>query len=144
MRERLEWTDVKLLRSILVFLDTCSWTAPVRVVRRSSSSSDTEEEEEADDKAEIRAAVEHIITVFRHPLEAKGASLSSNDDDLEAVDFCRRYLDCQLEDYRKVCYKLHSTHNSQKWPNVLLISELLFSLPFTMVGRPCSQAKPKA
>ena len=28
MRERLEWTDVKLLRSILVFLDTCSWAAP--------------------------------------------------------------------------------------------------------------------
>ena len=55
MRERLEWSDVKLLRAILVFLDTCSW----------ASRAD-------DDMAEIRAAVEHIITVFREPLEAKG------------------------------------------------------------------------
>ena len=129
MRERLEWTDVKLLRSILVFLDTCSWTAPVRVVRRSSSSSDTEEEEEADDKAEIRAAVEHVITVFRHPLEAKGASLSSIDDELEAVDFCRRYLDCQLEDYRKVWYKLHSNHNSRKWPTCFLSASYCSACP---------------
>ena len=123
MRERLEWTDVKLLRSILVFLDTCSWAV--------GASSDTSEEM-ADDMADIRAAVEHIITVFRKPLEAKGACLSSLDDELEeVVQFCRRYLDSQLEDYRKVWFKLHSTHDSRKWPTVLLLSELLFSLPFT-------------
>ena len=117
MRERL---DVKLLRSILVFLDTCSWVV--------GASSDTSEEM-ADDMANIRAAVEHIITVFRKPLEAKGACLSSLDDELEeAVKFCRRYL---LEDYRKVWFKLHSTHDSRKWPTVLLLSELLFSLPIT-------------
>jgi hypothetical protein len=82
--------------------------------------------------AGIREAVEHIITVFREPLEAKGACLSSLDDELEeAVHFCRTYLDSQLEDYRKVWFKLHSTHDSRKWPTVLLISELLFSLPFT-------------
>ena len=120
MRGRLEWTDVKLLRSILVFLDTCSWAV--------GASSDTREEM-ADDMADIRAAVEHIITVFRKPLEAKGACLSSLDDELEeAVQFCRRYLDSQLEDYMKVWFKLHSTHDSRKWPTVLL---LLFSLPFT-------------
>jgi hypothetical protein len=123
MRERLEWTDVKLLRSILVFLDTCSWAT--------RSSNGTREETE-DDMAGIREAVEHIITVFREPLEAKGACLSSLDDELEeAVHFCRTYLDSQLEDYRKVWFKLHSTHDSRKWPTVLLISELLFSLPFT-------------
>lgn len=123
MRERLEWTDVKLLRSILAFLDTCSWAT--------RSSNGTREETE-DDMAGIRQAVEHIITVFREPLEAKGACLSALDDELEeVVHFCRTYLDSQLEDYRKIWFKLHSTHDSQKWPTVLLISELLFSLPFT-------------
>lgn len=68
MRERLEWTDIKLLRPILVFLDTCSWAA---------------RGEMAD--AEIRAAVEHIITIFWEPLEAKGACLSSLHDELEEV-----------------------------------------------------------
>ena len=116
MRERLEWTDVKLLRSILVFLDTCSWAV--------GASSDTSEEM-ADDMADVRAAVEHIITVFRKPLEAKGACLSSLDDELEeAVQFCRKPAG-------RLQFKLHSTHDSRKWPTVLLLSELLFSLPFT-------------
>ena len=57
---------MKLLRSIPVFLDTCSWAAP-------GVESSSDREEMADDMAEIRAAVEHIITVFRKPLEAKGA-----------------------------------------------------------------------
>ena len=48
----------------------------------------------------------------------------------EALDFCRKYLNCQVEDY-KVWYILNSTHDARKWPNVLLLSELLFSLPFT-------------
>ena len=123
MRERLEGTDVKLLHSIVVFVHTCSWVV--------GSSSDTSEEM-ADDMANIRAAVEHIITVFRKPLQAKGACLSLLNDELEeAVQFCRRYLDSQLEDYRKVWFKLHSTHDSRKLPTVILLSELLFSLPFT-------------
>ena len=58
MRERLEWTDVKLLRAILVFRDTCSWAARGEMAD--------------DDMAEIRAAVEHIITVFREPRRQKG------------------------------------------------------------------------
>ena len=116
---------MKLLRSILVFLDTHSWAAPAV-----GSSSKTGKE--MTDMAEIREAVEHVISVYREPLEAKGACLSSLDDELEeAVQFCRRYLNSQLEDYRKVWFKFHSTHDSRKWPTVLLLSELLFSLPFT-------------
>ena len=53
MREWLEWTDVKLLQSILVYLDTHNWTAPM--AERSQSGSDFEEEDGADDMAEIRA-----------------------------------------------------------------------------------------
>lgn len=129
LKERLAWTDSKLLRSILVFVDTRNWIAPRRVSR---SDSDPEPEEEVDDKGEIRAAAEHIVSIFREPLEAKGGCLFSLDDELEeAVDFCRKYLDCQVEDYKKVWYTLHSTHDARKWPNVLLLSELLFSLPFT-------------
>ena len=113
-----------------MFLDTCSWAGPA--TGRRQLNSDTEEEEEMDDVTKIRVAVEHIVTIFRDPLEDKGACLSPLDDELEeAVQFCRRYLDSQLEDYKKVWYKLHSTHDSQKRPTVLLLSELLFSLPFT-------------
>ena len=46
------------------------------------------------------------------------------------MDFCRKYLDI-LEDYKKVWYKLHTALDARNWPNVLLLSQLLFSLPFT-------------
>ena len=119
---------MQLLRSILVFLDTCSW-AP----RRCRAASSDSEENEEDDKAEIRAAAEHISSIFREPLEARNACLATLNDEVhvdEVVDFCRKYLDV-LEDYKKVWYKLHTTPDARNWPNVLLFSQLLFSLPFT-------------
>ena len=48
--------------------------------------------------------------------------------------FGRKYLNIQLEDYKKIWYKLHVTSESKNWPTVLLLSELLFSLPFTTSG----------
>ena len=49
------------------------------------------------------ASEKQLNTVFREPLEAKGASLSSLDDEREeVVHFCRTYLESQLENYRKV------------------------------------------
>ena len=33
IKERLAWSDVDLLRSILVFLDTCSWATQRQVAR---------------------------------------------------------------------------------------------------------------
>ena len=127
LKERLAWSDLQLLRSILVFLDTCSW-APRQ---RRAANSDSEQEEDEDDKEEIRAAVEHISSIFREPLEAKNACLASLNDEVdEVVDFCRKYLDV-LEDYKKVWYKLHTAPDARNWPNILILSQLLFSLPFT-------------
>ena len=126
LKVRLAWSDLSLLQSILAFLDTCSW-AP-RQCRAANSDSEQEEE---DDKAEIRAAAEHIASVFTEPLEAKNAFLASLHDEVdEVVDFCRKYLDV-LEDYKRVWYKLHTATDAKNWPNILLLSQLLFSLPFT-------------
>ena len=44
--------------------------------------------------------------------------------------FATNYVDVLTEDYKKIWYKLFTAHDSQKWCNVLLMSELLFSLPF--------------
>ena len=124
IKHRLAWSDTKLLRSILVFLDTRSWTAPRVSIDSAGLGSD--------DKAEIREAMEYTVTIFREPLEAKGACIFSLQDEIdEIVDFYRKYLESQGEDYRKVWYKLCTAHDARKWPNVILVSELLFSLPFT-------------
>ena len=126
LKERLSWSDTKLLRSMIVFLDTRSWA-----IARSSSHSEDEEMMDIDDRAHIKEAVEYILTFFREPLEAKGMSVFSLQDELEeVVDFYRQYLDTQGQDYRKVWYKLFTAPDARKWPNVIMLSELLFSLPF--------------
>ena len=53
MRNRLQWSDVQLLRSIVVFLDTPGWH---------HLSDDSEEE--ADDRSltEVKSAVEYIVS----------------------------------------------------------------------------------
>ena len=91
----LAWSDTRLLCSILIVLDTRSWTT-LRVTTEI-------DEEVSNDKAEIRSAMEYIVTVFREPLEAKDTCIFSLQDEIdEVVDFYRKYLESQGEDYRKV------------------------------------------
>ncbi len=133
LRERLAWSDVELLRSILAFLDTRSWVAPLKpTVAVEADSSDDHQEFAVDDKSEIRAAMDYIASVFCKPLELKGASLFQLNDELDdAADFCRNYFDCKNEDYRRIWYFLHSAEDAHRWSNLLIVCELLFSLPFT-------------
>ena len=63
LKERLEWFDVTILRSILVFLDTQSWFGCL--------------DKEEGGFTEVIEAVEYIITHFREPLEAYGGDMSS-------------------------------------------------------------------
>ena len=77
MRARLELSDVKMFRAILVFLDTQSWCP--------SGRSEHSETEENDDLAEIREAVECITSHFREPLQAKGISLANIQDETEEI-----------------------------------------------------------
>ena len=69
---------------------------------------------------------------FIDPLEAHGVSLSSLLDEIEdAIDYARSYLALESTSYRKVWYNLHICPDSHKWPNILLLCELAFSLPFS-------------
>ena len=49
----------------------------------------------------------------------------------KAVEYTWKYLPLGQESYRKMWYKLHTGPNSSKWSNVLLLCELVFSLPFS-------------
>lgn len=65
------------------------------------------------------------------------------DEAEEIVHYDRKYLSIGTEDYRKIWYKLCSAPDIEKWPNMLHISELLFSLPFSsgQIGRMLSALK---
>ena len=122
IRARLEWSDVTILRAVLVFLDTQGW-------RLSRSAP---EDEEADDLAEIREAVEYITSHFREPLEAKGVDLANIQDEVEEIVlYARKYLSIASDGYQKIWYKLHTSPDAGKWCNVLKICKLVFSPPFS-------------
>ena len=126
---RLQWSDMKLLRALLVFIETQSW-----MKKASTESCDLEVESEFDDPSltEVKIAIEQGFLSFIDPLEARGVSLSSLLDDIEdAIDYARRYLALESTNYRKVSYSLHICPDSHKWPNILLLCELAFSLPFS-------------
>ena len=128
MRERLMWSDTKLLRSLIVFLDTQIWVKRSRAPVTGIDSDDDQVDEDCSSLAEVKMSVEHIAAHFRLPLESKGVSLSGLQDEVEeAVEYARSYLDISIE----VWYKLNSCPDSRKWPNILSLSELSFSLPFS-------------
>ena len=76
--------------------------------------------------------MEYITSHFREPLEAKGVVLAGIQDEIEEiVQYARKYLGIEQEGYQKIWYKLHTAPDIEKWPNVLRLCELLFSLPFS-------------
>jgi hypothetical protein len=121
IKQRLEWSDITLLRSILVFIDTQNW--------QQKSSNGIENDESL---ASVKAAVEHIISIFRFPLEAKGLCVAVCQDEIqEAVEHARMFLPIGTETYRKIWYKLEKCPDSSNWQNVVCLCHLIFSLPFT-------------
>ena len=112
-------------RSILLFLNTQS--------RQGSERSSNDYDDDDDDRlSEVKAALVSITDVFRAPLEAKRVNLISIQDEIEdIVDYARTYLRIGCDSYKKIWYQLYSSPDAVKWPNILLVSELLFSLPFS-------------
>ncbi len=118
---RLEWSNLDLLRSLLVFIETTSW---IRC--------DADEEYEDSTLLEVKLAIDKIFNVFTEPLESIGISLSSLLDEIEdTIEYGRRYLSLESTKYRKVWYLLHVCPDAEKWPSVLKLCELAFSLPFS-------------
>ena len=70
--------------------------------------------------------------MFRMPLEAQGADLSGILDETEdAVLFAQSNLSIQKDSYKRIWYLLDVASDAVKWKKLLLITELLFSLPFS-------------
>jgi len=76
MRERLTWSDTNLLRALVVFLDTQSWTK--QVASTATNNSDCEyinlSDDDDNDKSlyEVKESMDFLASHFSVPLEAKG------------------------------------------------------------------------
>ena len=58
-------------------------------------------------------------------------SISIQDEIEEVIEFSRRCLSISTSNYRIIWFKLHTCSDSDKCPNLLILSELIFSLPFS-------------
>jgi len=80
---------------------------------------------------EVKGATEQIYLSLS-PLEANKVSLPVLLDVIEdAVDYSRRYLSLESTGYHNVWCALHICPDSHKWPNILLLYKLEFTLPFS-------------
>ena len=138
MRERLMWSDTKLLLTLLVFLETQSWRRQIYVATTAHNSdcedTDLSGDDDDDDKSlcKVKESVDYLASHFRLPLEAKGIVIASLQDEVEdAVEYTRSYLDIDCLEYQKVWYKLHTCPDVRNWPNLLKLCALAFSLPFS-------------
>ena len=109
-----------IVKVIFSFFDTKNW-----IHRLIESNDDVS-------MSEVMNAVEYITGIFKSFLEAKGMCLSSIQDEIEEViEFSLEYLPISTSNYRIIWFKLHKCSDSDKWPNLLILSELIFSLPFS-------------
>ena len=84
MKEHLMWSDVKLLRALLVFLETQSWVKQLHNTSPTMVTSDSEDDnlklsDNDDDQvlSEVKESVDYLASHFRIPLEAKGVVIAS-------------------------------------------------------------------
>ena len=102
LRSPLEWSDIGLLRAILQLLDTQNWQ-PHGCSKLTASGNDEDHCDEDKCLDEIKSSVNTIAEFFRLPLEAKGVELCFILDEVEeAVQYSRKYLNIEKENYQKV------------------------------------------
>ena len=103
MKERLEWSNSKLLRSLLVFLETQIWINRSTDVSADNLSDDEDMITTNSSLLEVENAVEHIATHFRKPFNGRGLLAFSLPDEVEKiVEYARTYLSISQTPYRKV------------------------------------------
>ena len=118
MRARLEWSDVGLMRSILLFLRAGKTRKELHLMMMVTVS--------------VKSKQLLSTSLMSFVLSLKLKMLTSILDEIEdIVDYGRTYLRIGCDSYKRVWYQLYSSPDAVKWPNILLVSELLFSLPFS-------------
>ena len=65
------------------------------------------------------------------PLKLREMHLPPFRTKLKMSSTLERYLDISRTPYTKVWYKLHSCPDARKWPSILDLCDLAFSLPFS-------------
>ncbi len=111
IKSRLSWSDLQLMRDIIVMLSSQGWEKLL--------------EEEND-----LAAIHRLIERFATPLQGAGADTDVIKGEFgDMIEYAVQYIAISSLDYHSVWWRLFHAPNSAEWSNVLVLAELLFSLP---------------
>ena len=110
IKSRLSWSDLDLIRDIIFVLSTHGWEKAML--------------------EEDMSAVERLVERFTVPLQGAEADIDAMVTEFrEMISYATQYIALSVLDYRSVWWKLFHAPNSSEWPNILILAELLFSLP---------------
>ena len=110
-KSRLSWSDLQLMRDIIFMLASHGWEKLI--------------EDDND-----MAAIDRLVERFASPLE--GAQADTNLMKTEFTDmigYAVQYISLSSIDYHSVWWRLFNAPNSAEWSTILVLAELLFSLP---------------
>ena len=113
IKSRLSWSDLQLMRDIIFMLSSHGWEKVI------------EEESEAE-----LEAIDRLVERFDVPLGGANADTSAIKTEFnDMIEYAVQYIALSSLDYHSVWWRLFNAPNSAEWSNVLILAELLFSLP---------------
>jgi len=113
IKSRLSWSDLQLMRDIIFMLSSHGWEKLI------------EEGNDID-----MSAIDRLVNRFTAPLEGAQADpdvIKAEFSDM--IAYAVQYIALSSLDYHSVWWRLFHAPNSAEWSNVLVLAELLFSLP---------------
>ena len=126
IKSRLEWSDMGLIRDIIVMLGTQGWQKLLDDEQVTAPQVDDVGVPQVNPMDAIDRLVEH----FKVPLEGADAELDEIRREFEAMlSYTSQFISLSTLDYQSVWWRLFHAPNSSEWSNILKLASLLFSLP---------------
>ena len=125
LKSRLAWSDLQMLRDVILVLATQGW-------------------EKLHQESDNLDAIDRLVTHFSFPLLKANAEAEAIRNEFESIlEYACQYISLSTFEYRAVWWRLFHAPVSTEWVNALTLVELLFSLPSSngMVERLFSQMK---
>jgi len=114
LKNRLEWTDLKFIRDVILFLATRGWQKLV------------------DEESQSEQAINCLTSKFKVPLEATGVIVELIVDEFrDMLSHATQFISLSSTNYQMVWWRLFHSPNAFYWTNVQTLTRLLFSLPLS-------------
>ena len=111
IKARLGWSDLQLMRDILLILNTQGWEKLIK------------------EKYHLEELLQ-LISRFKIPLDGAGADTEEIYKEFEEImEYAVNFISLSTLDYSSVWWRLFHCPSRSEWSNALILIELLFSLP---------------